>query len=392
MQAPKETDGAKFIAIFDKRFTGLALTEINKLLNHPKMRKVGGDRALNLFEVEPNKLASGQTINRNAFTFVEAFFRLEGHVLDCGDDYSNIVDFLSKLVKEPRFGSFNLEVKIFNSHVGENAKSLEVKVGSALENSGHRIDMNDPSSTLYLLFLRKGEGVLICSSSGEYRPTLDMARYYKKTLEARISRAEYKLLEALLFFQVPKTTDKVCLDIGSAPGGWADVLLRSCGKVVAIDNALLDYASLSETARISILCKPEEKDTVQNAVKGVTSICSVSEMSKSALSKSIKGADITHIKSNSSGDLLKLLESAPPFNMLTMDANVEPVETAAIINSLCILAEPKSILIATIKLPHGMIPTVEKAVGIISGSYDGIRLKKLQHNRRELTLFGIKKG
>jgi hypothetical protein len=389
----EEAGNANFIAIFDKRFTGLALAEINKSFAQPQLRKVGGDRAFNLFEVElkPAQRKIPDEITRTALTFVEAFLRIEGHILDYGENYSNITNFLSKTVKEPRFGRFDIEAKIFNSHLGENAKSVEVKVGSVLEDSGLQVDMQSPSSTIYLLFLKKGEGVLICSASGEHRPTLDMARYYKKRTSARISRAEYKLLEALQFFRVQPAGGKLCIDIGSAPGGWADVLLKSCGRVVAIDNALLDYASLSETADISILCKPADKDAVQNAASGLSGRCSVSEMSPGEVTKSLKSSSLVHIKSNSSDDLLKLLGSIQ-FDLLTIDANVDPVETSSIINSLCPLLSQGSILIATIKLPHGKISTVEKAVELLSNSYSGLRLKKLQHNRRELTLFGVKRG
>jgi len=34
---------------------------------------------------------------------------------------------------------------------------------------------------------------------------------------------------------------KIALDIGAAPGGWSHYLLQHGIKVVAVDNALLDY-------------------------------------------------------------------------------------------------------------------------------------------------------
>lgn len=52
-----------------------------------------------------------------------------------------------------------------------------------------------------------------------------------------ISRAYYKMLEALLWSQLPLNENDQCVEIGSAPGGACQALIELGAKVVAIDPA-----------------------------------------------------------------------------------------------------------------------------------------------------------
>ncbi len=55
-----------------------------------------------------------------------------------------------------------------------------------------------------------------------------------------ISRAEFKLLEALEVFGVSLPSRGRALDLGAAPGGWTRLLLEASLSVVAVDPANLD--------------------------------------------------------------------------------------------------------------------------------------------------------
>lgn len=59
-------------------------------------------------------------------------------------------------------------------------------------------------------------------------------------LEPKISRAYYKLKEALLWSGISIHPDDVCVEIGSSPGGAAQLLLEMGAKVIAVDPAELD--------------------------------------------------------------------------------------------------------------------------------------------------------
>src|SRR5260370_5127302 len=65
------------------------------------------------------------------------------------------------------------------------------------------------------------------------------ARHFAQTPE-QISRAEFKLLEALEVFGVSLPAQGRALDLGAAPGGWTRLLLEAGMHVVAVDPAKLD--------------------------------------------------------------------------------------------------------------------------------------------------------
>ncbi len=65
------------------------------------------------------------------------------------------------------------------------------------------------------------------------------ARHFAQT-EEQISRAEFKLLEALEVFGISLPENGRALDLGAAPGGWTRLLLDAGLSVIAVDPANLD--------------------------------------------------------------------------------------------------------------------------------------------------------
>ena len=57
--------------------------------------------------------------------------------------------------------------------------------------------------------------------------------------EGQISRAEFKLLEALAVFQIRLPPRGIALDLGAAPGGWTHILRQHEQYVTAVDPAEL---------------------------------------------------------------------------------------------------------------------------------------------------------
>ena len=55
-----------------------------------------------------------------------------------------------------------------------------------------------------------------------------------------LNRAQWKIKEALSTFGLQVPTEARVLDLGSAPGGWVEVLARLAAEVVAVDPAALD--------------------------------------------------------------------------------------------------------------------------------------------------------
>jgi 23S rRNA (cytidine2498-2'-O)-methyltransferase len=73
------------------------------------------------------------------------------------------------------------------------------------------------------------------------------ARRFKQEPE-QVSRAEFKLLEALELFKLSLPAAGVALDLGAAPGGWTRILRQHALTVVAVDPAALDARIASDTA------------------------------------------------------------------------------------------------------------------------------------------------
>jgi len=108
----------------------------------------------------------------------------------------------------------------------------------------------------------------------------------------------------------------------------------------------------------------------------------------------VNNYDIFHIKANmEQNSRIELLKQFGRFDILTIDTNTPPLESAIIANSLIELLDPEASLIMTIKLMtrnfSQHITTVETE---LSKRYKSIQLKKLSHNRREFTVYGIFDG
>lgn len=93
--------------------------------------------------------------------------------------------------------------------------------------------------------------------------------------EGQISRAEFKLLEALEVFRIDLPPRGVVLDLGAAPGGWARVLRQREQFVTAVDPAeldprLADDSAVSHkrmTAEEYLADEPDEFDLIVNDMR-----------------------------------------------------------------------------------------------------------------------------
>lgn len=93
--------------------------------------------------------------------------------------------------------------------------------------------------------------------------------------EGQISRAEFKLLEALEVFRIDLPPRGVALDLGAAPGGWTRVLRQREQFVTAVDPAELDPRLADDkavrhkrmTAEEYLADEPDEFDLIVNDMR-----------------------------------------------------------------------------------------------------------------------------
>ncbi len=164
--------------------------------------------------------------------------------------------------------------------------------------------------------------------------------HYKKS-ENDISRAKYKLMEAIDVFKIDIGRFSSALDLGAAPGGWTSVLLEHGLQVTAVDTGDMD-------------------DRLN------------------------RYPNFKFIKANASE--LELEENS--FDLLTSDVSWNPKNTARLINSASACLKAGGIAVVTLKLMGDKVrKTIKEVQSIYKEVFEVLGVKQLFHNRDEVTLY-----
>ena len=105
--------------------------------------------------------------------------------------------------------------------------------------SGAQMDCRHPEQVVSILCTPQHAYVGV-SCAGENRSEWPGGKHRFKKEDDQISRAEFKLLEAMSVFGFEFPTQGLALDIGASPGGWSRVLASRGLKVDAVDPGDLD--------------------------------------------------------------------------------------------------------------------------------------------------------
>lgn len=155
----------------------------------------------------------------------------------------------------------------------------------------------------------------------------------------QISRSEFKLLEALVVFDLMLPARGVALDLGAAPGGWTRVLHTRGLRVVAVDPAELDPRLV-----------------------GIP--------------------DIRHVRVRAQ----KFNPGVQRFAVITNDMRMDASEAAQFMNYARDWLQPGGLGILTLKLPEYRSAAVaEAALAILAEAYVIVGARQLFHNRSEIT-------
>jgi 23S rRNA C2498 (ribose-2'-O)-methylase RlmM len=376
-----------YIVFADHKFAGEADRELQRLF--PTAYK--GERAgehdqffMARIEGDRNKILSA--IKAGKLSFVDAAIPIDAVLDRTEKDYENVIEAMRRLLDKRR--TFKIEVKRMNSGLCERAKSIEVKIGSALEAEGFRADLRSPEMIAYAILLNDKSIIGTIGKDQTENYVLDRFRSGQKETTCKVNRAEFKLEEAIEFFDVDLSKVGRALDIGASPGGWTHHLV-TCGiKVVAVDNALLDYGRICQAGNVLVLAGREELSSVGTALKdrGVA-LADINDAGTELDSYSV-----IHIKTNSRHIEEGLLDRLGRFDLLTIDTNTAAADSAEIADSLAGTLNPDAHLIMTIKLFSSNIgKQIASAESGLSKSYDTLGIKKLPHNRDELTLHARKR-
>ncbi|MDX1935064.1 MAG: SAM-dependent methyltransferase [Capsulimonadales bacterium] len=114
--------------------------------------------------------------------------------------------------------------------------------------TGVVLDAREPVQTLSVVCARD-RAFLGVSRTADNRSPWPGGQMRFKREDGQISRAEFKLMEAIRVFDLTVPDRGSALDIGAAPGGWTNVLRRFGLRVIAVDPAEL-HESLRHDRRI----------------------------------------------------------------------------------------------------------------------------------------------
>jgi 23S rRNA (cytidine2498-2'-O)-methyltransferase len=160
--------------------------------------------------------------------------------------------------------------------------------------------------------------------------------------EGQISRAEFKLLEAIEVFGLELPARGTALDLGAAPGGWTRVLRSFEQYVTAVDPGELD-------PRVA------------------------------------KDRGVRHKRMTAEA----YLDSDPdPFDIIVNDMRMDGRDSARLMTSYARLLYPHGWALMTLKLPEQRRePILDHAFSILRNRYIIAGARQLFHNRSEITVW-----
>jgi len=256
------------------------------------------------------------------------------------------VDSISQMKKGTKFA---VQCRLVEANLEYTAKDIEVYVGSYYERKGSIPSFSDreiinQDINIISIFIHGSEYYVgFSKSSDNLNFHSDEYRISSRAGGREISRAENKLIEALASFNVELEGKGTALDLGAAPGGWSKGLAEYGYEVLAVDPANL-HPKLENDPRIKHIRK--------------------------------KAQDIKLEK---------------PLDLIVDDMNMEPKDTAKIMNDIAPLLKEGGLAIVTIKLPFNPERGITEAKEILNDKYEVLKIRSLFHNRQEVTALLRKK-
>lgn len=160
--------------------------------------------------------------------------------------------------------------------------------------------------------------------------------------EGQISRAEFKLLEALEVFGITLAPRGVALDLGASPGGWTRVLRQKEQYVTAVDPGDLDPRLHND-----------------------------------------RGVRHKRITAEA-----YLANEPDRFDLIVNDMRMDARDSARLMVGYANQLYPHGIALMTLKLPEqNRRPAIDHALNILRQAYTLAGVRQLFHNRSEVTVY-----
>lgn len=208
------------------------------------------------------------------------------------------------------------------------------------QRAGLTLDVRAPRQVISLAITAETAYLGVSATEDNLSAWAGGCRRFKKEAE-QVSRAEFKLLEAIETFALELPREGVALDLGAAPGGWTRVLRQRGLRVTAIDPALLDERVAAD--------------------EGVTHLRETTQV---------------------------YFRDPQPCDIMVNDMRMDCLESARLMNEGAAALVPGGIGVLTLKLSENAAEwprRVRQAEAILRQAYTVTGMRQLFHNRSEVT-------
>jgi 23S rRNA (cytidine2498-2'-O)-methyltransferase len=210
--------------------------------------------------------------------------------------------------------------------------------------TGAELDTRAPEQVISVL-CTPSQGYLGLSLGAQNRSLWPGGAHRFQRDDGQISRAEFKLLEAITVFHLLLPAQGAALDMGAAPGGWARVLRLNGLNVMAVDPADLDIRIQGD-------------------------------------------AGVKHVRKT----VQSYLPDAPMFDLIVNDMRMDAMESVELMLQAQSHLHDNGLALVTLKLPEEARAarqnpeTVRESIRLLSSRYHVVGARQLYHNRSEVTV------
>lgn len=323
-----------------------ACNEINEFLN---IGKFGGwiGEGIGAYDLEVSYEEAAKGFREHRIIFVRHICHATLAIETTEDEnfMEQIKEAVLSLAKEmPKDQCLSVQTRISaRKRLAFGKGAVNVAISDMLEATGYNIEVKNPQQVISIII---GEEKTYIGFSNVVDNLSNWAggecKYRREDMT--ISRAEYKLMEAIEVFDLDIEGFENGIDLGAAPGGWTKVLAEYYMDVIAVDPAKLDERVLK--------------------MKGV---------------KHYKGL---------AQDFVKTVEGQNKyFDIIVNDMKMDVRESVDLMVMLSDYLSKKGVCVLTLKLPKKKQQKIVKsAMARLEENFEIAGARQLHHNRSEITV------
>jgi 23S rRNA (cytidine2498-2'-O)-methyltransferase len=236
--------------------------------------------------------------------------------------------------------TFSVQTRLISTGWPYARYDVNERLAKELMVGGVPLDVRRPAQVVSVV-LAPGQGYLGLSHAADNLSNwAGGARRFMQE-EGQVSRAEFKLLEAVELFELSFPARGVALDLGASPGGWTRVLRSHEMTVIAVDPGDLDRRIASDPA-------------------------------------------VRHVRQTAQ---TYLPATDQQFDVILNDMRMDALVSAKIMVSAARNLKAGGWALLTLKLPKkGIERVAASAFDVLRGRYTVIGARQLFHNRNEITV------